>query len=211
LPGVKCDECGATWASTGTAYPSVDLSNIPDVRAFTEGWPVSIVELAQLCELVKDFVPANVDLPPGTELGPLEGNAWGKFGDFAWSNPWTPLVSARVIRLLVTQDIRMPTSVSTRIRYRAKTAPELLELEIIPQAELAPAAFEDGTLSLCHGCGRPQSRVREIIVGASSVPNDLDLFRVRRFSQIILTTERFKRAVEEARLTDIRFVDVCVA
>jgi uncharacterized double-CXXCG motif protein len=77
LPGVHCPECKATWATTGNAYPSVDLSHLPaqEQKKYLPRVEEDMTEFERLCEQVRPLVPPGVPLRPGTEFGPMNGSA----------------------------------------------------------------------------------------------------------------------------------------
>lgn len=81
LPGVRCPECGSTWAAT-VVYPCVDLAALPQREEFEEPRAEPIEEFERLRELVRPLAPPGAWLPPGTQFGPLSGAAWGSFGAF---------------------------------------------------------------------------------------------------------------------------------
>ncbi len=88
LPGVKCPNCGATWADSAISYPCVDLSQHPHRAEFEEPRPEPIEEFERLREQVRPLVPEGLPLDPGTLLGPAVGTAQGRFGPFCFETPW---------------------------------------------------------------------------------------------------------------------------
>lgn len=81
LPGVlACPACQATWGDNSRAYPSVDLTALPQSASFEEARAEPIEEYERLCDLVRHPLPPGAELGPGTSLGPLVGRAQGRFG-----------------------------------------------------------------------------------------------------------------------------------
>lgn len=207
LPGVKCDVCGATWSTTGIEYPTVDISNEPFAKEYESGWPVPVAELEQRTSRIRSHFPANAVLPTGTEFGRLTGKASGRFPDFVWLSPWTLLVKSDAYARLRSRHVLMPEAVTPDLRLKDV---QLVELEILPLALLAAAAFlPDG--ERCVGCGREGRKVETPIVSRDSVPEDMDIFRPRNFPTYILGTERFKEAVEALNLTGLVFRELQLA
>src|SRR5438270_7207641 len=98
LPGLKgCPGCGATWAMTGVAYPTIDLGKMPNVDRYRNVWPVPISELNELRLPICDLMWPGAFLPPGTAFGPLEGTVTGACDLIEWLNPWTLLAQGIVV------------------------------------------------------------------------------------------------------------------
>jgi uncharacterized double-CXXCG motif protein len=210
LPGVKCPTCGATWATTGVEYPTVDISNEPFADEFESPWPVTLEELEKLRSRIRSRFPEEAPLPPGTEFGSLTGEAFGRFPDFAFAIAWTLLIRRDAYAQLRAKNVRMPAAVAPELRLPKNQSHDLLELEIQPLVSLDPASFLPGD-DPCRSCGREGREVNEPIVSRASVPAEVDMFRPRNFPTYILGTERFKDAVEELGLTGMVFHEMALA
>jgi uncharacterized double-CXXCG motif protein len=209
LHGVKCPVCGKTRCVIGVDYPTVDLSHLPKINRFSKRWPVNPEEQDDMRRLIIPMLPPNSYLPPGADFGPLVGKAWGKFGDFAWLNPWTMFMLRQTYEKLVSVGIQMPIlGMPPEIKFRSKTYPDLVEPQIEPLARLVPASFDPPDSQPCPGCGRYSRHLVKMIVDGASVPFHVDLFRSRDHPTYILATERFKEAVEKFNMTDILFEEV---
>jgi uncharacterized double-CXXCG motif protein len=207
LPGVKCPMCGATWSNTGLAYPAIDLSSLSNEKRYRNVWPVSLEELEELRRPIRQLAGDEIYLPPGTGFGPLIGPAKGNFGDFAWVGSWTLLIRKTALQGLKSAGVSMPVGIPTQLRFAKGNQPEFLELQIEPYAMLV---FPPSTPQPCPACERLGIRLPEqIIVEKSSIP-DVDLFRARNFTTIILAKERFMKATKDLKLTDISFQEVVV-
>lgn len=211
LPGVNCDICGNTWAMTGVIYPAVDLSNLPNEKRFRKAHVVSVAEYLTSQRYISNLFSSTLFLPPGTEFGPMVGKAWGKFGDFAWTNPWTMLMQRKTYEMLTSKGILLSPQYSTpELIYRAKSTPDLVEPQIEPMARMAKSAFTPVDTSICSFCGYDPHKLHKLIVEASSIPINLDLFRSRDHPTHIFATERFVEEIKILQLSDISFFDVIV-
>lgn len=211
LPGVKCSACGSTWATTGIEYPAVDLSILPTAYRYRDRRPVSIEELNDLRLPIVPLLPPNAILNPGTDLGPLVGKAWGKFGDFAWLAPWTMLMRREVYEKLSSYGVQLPIEgMAPELKFRSKSFPDLVEPQIEPLANLVSDSFLPSESFSCLACGRDSRKLERFIVDGNSVPNHVDLFRTRDHPTYILATELFVNAVQKLSMTDILFTEVDV-
>ena len=209
LPGIQCDSCNATWSNTGLAYPSVDLSSLPSADRYKVLGAVPLEEFLRLLRPVRELMPSGSVLPPGTDFGPLTGTVKGKFGDFVWLNSWTLLVRQEAYELLLPVGVRMPKGVPASLRFRGAPPTVLVELEIEPLSRISRHSLRDLDIKRCQACGRNPFRVPDHIeVELSSIPQQVDLFRLREFTTIILGTEAFVDAVRALRMTGISFKEV---
>lgn len=208
LPGVKCSVCKSTWSVIGVAYPCVTITDSILAEKLKKPQPISEFEFT---ELIKEIVPlfsGDFFLPPGTEFGPLEGKAWGIFGDFAWLNPWTILVQNETYGRLAEAGIKLPKVVSHNLRFRAKNFPELLEFQIEPLARLSQSSYSVAEPARCHACGRETRSATRIIIDQNSIPEHVDLFRIRDLPTFIVAKERLFEICEEENLKDILFSEI---
>jgi len=211
LPGVNCDVCGNTWAMTGIIYPTIDLSSLPNSSRFLNVSPVLVAEYKSLSSYISNLFPSIPFLPPGTDLGPLVGKAWGKFGDFAWPNSWNMLMQKTTYEVLVSRGVLLPAQgLTPELVFRAKFPPDLIEPEIHPSARLAKTAFIPINSSPCPSCRRNSHKLQRIVVDVSSIPTNYDLFRSRDHPTHILATEKFIEEVKALQLSDISFFEVNV-
>jgi uncharacterized double-CXXCG motif protein len=209
LPGVKCSGCGVTWGMAGHQYPSVDLSQLPERAKFVRPWPVPDTELARLRELVRPLAPLNAKLPPGTRFGPLEGRASGKFGPFTSAGDILWVVRRDALERMQAEGVRGLQGFPTALRFREKNPPELMELQIEPYGKLHPNCLPPDMPPPCETCGRLAARLPEVpILDVTSLPTDLDLFRVGDFSTVVVGTERFMEAVHRLGLNGITFQEL---
>lgn len=210
LPGVHCSTCGNSWSTTGVIYPVVDLSILPMADRFRDVRPVSVEEFRILKNFVSPLLPDHSSLPPGTELGKLVGNAWGKFGDFAWVNPWTMLIQSDTHEKFFQSGIELPVSAKPDLKYRSRTHPDLIELQIEPVIELVKASFSPRDSIPCPSCGYNSHKLQQLIIDKSSIPQKTNLFRPRGHPTHIIATEEFIEMVKAEEMKDISFIEVLV-
>ena len=209
LPGVKCSVCQETWATTGIAYPSVDLTTLPAESQYRQFWPVSLEEFEERRRPVLGLIPDGSMPPPGTEFGPLMGTGrGGSFADFVWVNPWTLLAQSSAWERLRTTDVKLPKTVPASIRFKKPNVYVFVELELEPRTLMARSAFGHD-LPQCKACGRVQAQMPDnIVVKQSSIPSDVDIFRDRLMPTLILATDPFVQAVKRLQLTGLEFSEV---
>lgn len=196
LPGVHCPQCDAIWGGGSDAYPSVDLSVLPDHAKYSARLEEDYAEFEWLREQVRPLVPTGVPLWPGTEFGPLEGTAKGEFGPFLMNYPWTLLMRRDALERMQAEGLEGLKGCRTELRFRKKDPPELLELELLPHGQLHPACLPERPPA-CSKCGRDGfTRPEEPVLEAASLPHHLDIFRLAGFQTMIIASERF---VETAR------------
>jgi uncharacterized double-CXXCG motif protein len=206
LPGVHCPQCQTTWAGACTGYPSVDLSSLAAKEDLTKPRVEPYDEFVRLRDLVRPFVPARVQLIPGTTFGPLRGTSAGTFGTFLFQNPGELLVHREALERLQAEGLRGLSGYRTELRFRQKKPPEMLEMEIIPHGRLHPDCFLPDRPNPCARCGRMGlSLPEQPVLERASLPDDLDLFRLATFETVLVCTERFRDAVLRLELDGLEF------
>ncbi|RKH43743.1 SitI6 family double-CXXCG motif immunity protein [Corallococcus llansteffanensis] len=212
LPGLKnCPGCGVTWAGAGRQYPAVDLSLIPEHGEFEEARPEPFPEFVRLQALVRPLAPPNSELPPGTNFGPLVGTASGQFGPFTWLGHSLMIIRRDTLDSLQAAGVRGLLGCKTELKFRQKTPPDILELQIEPRGLLHRDCLPPDVAPPCTTCGRQGlSRPDDPILDEASLPTDTDLFRVGNFATVIIGTDRFKDAVEQGGWTGISFRELPV-
>ncbi len=196
LPGVHCPVCDAIWSTGGDAYPSVDLSQLPEKDKYGARLEKDYAEFERLREQVRPLVPPDVPLWPGTAFGPLAGPAKGEFGPLVLYFPWILLMRREVLEQVQAAGVQGLKGCRTQMRFRRKNPPELLELELLPRGRLHPDCLPPARPTPCTQCGRRGwSLPEQPILEAASLPEDLDVFRVGDFGTVLVGTERFVEAV----------------
>ncbi|HYO73239.1 MAG TPA: double-CXXCG motif protein [Archangium sp.] len=213
LPGVDtCPSCGSTWGDDSRAYPSVDLSPVASLADFVEPRAEPIEEYERLCELVRPFLPPGALLEPGTNLGPIVGTALGRFGQLVTSYPWWLLVQRESLEKLQAEGLQGLKGYPAQLRFRQRHAPELFELELLPVGRAHADCLPPDREPPCPRCGRVGlSLPKDLLLDASTLPSDLDVFRLEDFSTVIVCTERFAKACKRLELDGVVFNPVPIS
>ncbi|NOK39644.1 hypothetical protein D7W79_17755 [Corallococcus exercitus] len=210
LPSILCPRCDA-WGGM-TAYPSVDLSALPEKDELKSGWPQTREEYERRAALVRPFVPPEIQLEPGCRLGPLVGTAMGRFGPItAWPS-WQVLVREDALTLIQEAGLKGIIPVRAELRNRRTKELPQYELEARPLAKLHPACIQDRDrvptcLESCgnHGFSLPPERW----LHGESLPTGLDLFGVEGTTRIVVS-ERFVDAVNRLGPSDVVYREITV-
>jgi uncharacterized double-CXXCG motif protein len=211
LPGVRCSECGRTWATTGVAYPAIDCSVLPSAEGYSRAGTASAEKYREARDAIIEAFSVQLVLPPGTQFGSLVGTARGDCGDFAWVNPWTMLIRAEALARLEASGVSLPTAVPARLEFLSGRRVHLLEFQVEPVAHLSAASFSVREPSPCPSCGYDARKPERIVVARASIPSDVDLFRLRDFPATILAKERFADEAGRLELKDFVVSRVDVA
>ncbi|XXF79315.1 double-CXXCG motif protein [Myxococcaceae bacterium GXIMD 01537] len=214
IPSVHCPACGVSWGNgLGEAYPSVDLSQHPERRAFEQPPQavVSMDEYERLCGLVRSQVPAGARLEPGVYFGPIVATATGTFGDFFFPAPWTLMVRREVLEKLRAEGVQGFNAYPAKLRFRQKNAPELLDAELPTLGAMHPSCHPASWKQPCSRCERNANPLPpELALDGAKMPTDVDVFRLREHSTVIIASERFVRAVDRLGLDEIAFKELPV-
>ena len=206
LPGIHCPRCDEVWSSTGEAYPSVDLSGLPDRRKFGARVEENFAEFIRLREVVRPLAPEGVPLETGTEFGPLVGRGRGPFPQLVLLNLWTLLIRREALEQLQAEGVRGLMGCKTELRLRDKNPPELLELQMAPCGMVHRDCLPQRLPPPCATCGLCAiSLPPEQILDAATLPTDRDLFRLFNFPTVIVGTERFVETVRRLDLEGVAF------
>jgi uncharacterized double-CXXCG motif protein len=196
LPGVHCPLCQAIWSDGSDTYPSVDLSNFPEREKYSARLEEDYAEFERLRELVRPLVPPGAHLGPGSSFGPFVGAARGEFGPLNLHNPWTLLMRPEALEHLKSEGVQGLKGYRTEFRFRKKNPPDLLELELLPLGRVHPDCLPADRPAPCAKCGRRGLSLPETpFLDTSTLPADLDLFRMGDFMTMIIGTERFVETV----------------
>jgi uncharacterized double-CXXCG motif protein len=212
LPGIdNCPACKSTWSSI-LSYPSVDLTPVAALADFEEARAEPIEEYERLRELVRPLLPPGAVLKPGTTFGPSIGKAQGRFGPFVMNYSWVLLVQREALEKLQAEGLRGLKGCRMEVRFRQRNSPELLELAILPVGRLHPDCLPPDCEPPCPRCGRRGvSLPKSLLLDATTLPSDLDLFRLEDHSTVIVCTERFVDACRRLGLDGLVFLPAPVA
>ncbi|MEI6780002.1 MAG: double-CXXCG motif protein [Verrucomicrobiota bacterium] len=198
LPGVRCPNCGA-WALTGLIYPAIEPSVLNDMVLTADPSPLPVEQFYTLAASIQPVLGENRPAKPGTELGPLRGKAKGNFGDFAWVNPWTPLLRESVWLALRETGIHL-AGVRAELDFGRLAHESLIELETLPTAALPSALLPEK----CSICGRlPVKRPDTLCVDASSFDASIPLQRIAEIPTVLVANELFAQFIEHRNLRDV--------
>lgn len=205
LPGVHCPACDATWGG-GFSYPCVDLSPVATLADFEKARPEPIDEYERLCELVRPLLPPGALLEPATTFGPSIGKAQGRFGQFVMNYSWILMVQREALEKLQDEELRGLKGCRAELRFRQRNSPELFELEILPKGRLHRDCLPPDYQPPCARCGRGSVPLPDdLMLDVTTLPKDMDLFRLEDFSQVIVCTKRFASACKRLRLDGVVF------
>lgn len=212
LPGIRnCPACKATWSSV-LAYPSVDLTPVAALADFEKARPEPIEEYERLRELVRPLLPPGALLKPGTTFGPAVGNAQGRFGSFTMSWLGDLWVRREALEKLQAEGLRGLKGCRMEVRFRQRNSPELLELELSPVGRVHPECLPPDREPPCPRCGWLRvSLPKSLLLDSTTLPPDLDLFRLEDYSTVLVCTERFACACLRLGLDGLTFLPVPIA
>ena len=212
LPGIiNCPGCRTTWGAGSKMYPSVDLTSVAPLADFVEARAEPFEEYERLCALVRPLLPPGAVLEPGSGLGPIVGNARGRFGSLVSPVPWWLLAQREALEKLQAEGVRGLKGCRTELRFRQRNSPELLELELLPLGRAHPDCLPKNRKPPCVRCGRlglTRPDDSQLLLDASTIPEHLDLFRLEDFSTAIICTERFVDACRRLGLDGVTFFPV---
>jgi len=200
LPSIRCPACGASRAGGFTAYPSVDLSSLPECGEYEKHRVEPLDEFLRQRERIRPLVPTSSPFGPGTTFGPFVGTATGTFSSLYLHFIGATLIRREALEQLQAAGVRSLRGFPTELRFRQKNHPELLELEIPPQGRLHPDCTPERPPA-CPRCGRDAFAFPEDpLLDAASLPTHTDLFRLSDFETIFIATDRFVDAVRQLEL-----------
>ena len=214
IPSIDCDRCGG-YSGLGESYPTVDLSPFAQ-RALLEEptnlQALSLEDHRRLCEALRPLLPPGAPMEPGTQLGPVAGKAKGRFGNFYFQAPWALWARTSALGKLQEAGVKGLRGAPGQLGYRGQPAPPLHCLELHASGALHPASHPADWQQPCtrcgsHGNGYPSDSA---VLDGPTLPEDVDLFRLRDFKTVIVANERFVTAVEQLQLGDISFRELRV-
>jgi uncharacterized double-CXXCG motif protein len=212
LPGIDtCPTCKSIWGDDSRTYPSVDLAPVTSSANFEEARTEPIEEYERLCELVRPLLPPGALLKPGMSLGPFVGRAQGCFGQLAPLHPWLLMVQREALEKLQAEGLQGLKGCPTRLRFRQRNSPELLELELLAVGRAHADCLPPDREPPCPRCGYFDIPLPEdLLLDASTLPSHLDVFRLEDFS-VRICTERFAKACKRLKLEGVVFNPVPIS
>ncbi|MFP2904368.1 double-CXXCG motif protein [Pyxidicoccus sp. 3LFB2] len=212
LPGKElCPKCGAGGGIGGLSYPCVDLSSLPapELEKLSNARPVPRPEFERLRELVRPLAPSGARLESGVGLGPLTGKGSGHFGQLFTYLRSDLLVQVEALAQLRDAGVRgLEQSCPILVRFRTKNPPEFHEVQLELRGLPHPDSVSPKSKPPCPTCGHADIRyLSPLILDAASMPTDLDVFRLHKHLDIIVS-ERFKDTVTRLELGGVKFREV---
>lgn len=206
---VKCHACGTEWGESAIAYPALDCSKLPNENEFKKckkSKRVGLEEFLNLRNQIQCLLPPHYPVPPGTYLGPLVGTTYGQHGDFTWVPLSAVLIHPEALTKLIAAGVKMPPTVKSEIKARGKKPFEYLEIQIEERLQLSERCIKRKRPN-CLACGSSgiSAFIEPDLIVKSSIPEDVDIFRLSPRNHYIHVTERFFEAVRSLGLTNIRF------
>jgi uncharacterized double-CXXCG motif protein len=202
--------CGATWGGIAEAWPCVDLSELDEQEKFTEArLEEDRAEFERLREKVRPLVPAGASLRPGTAFGPLTGKARGRFAELVLQDPWLLLLRQEALERLQAEGLHGLEGKLADLRFKQKEPPRFVELQLPPKGRLHRSCLPDDVPEPCSRCGRWGVKVpEEPILDASTLPDNLDVFRLADFPTVIIGSERFVETVRRLDYQEADFLEL---
>jgi uncharacterized double-CXXCG motif protein len=129
----------------------------------------------------------------------MEGPAQGTFGPLVLAHSWTLLIQREPLDRSQAEGLRGLKGCRTQLRFRKKNPPDLLEMELLPRGRVHPDCLPADRPAPCTKCERKgwkRPSESELILDATTLPQDLDVFRLEDFLTAVIGTERFVEAVQ---------------
>ncbi|MCP3140012.1 SitI6 family double-CXXCG motif immunity protein [Pyxidicoccus xibeiensis] len=215
FPGITaCPGCGAGGGQAGLQYPCVDLSSLPELeRKELEdpGRQVGFEDFLRLRERVRPHAPGWARLEPGADFGPLTGTASGTFGPLFMQNPWSLYLRREALEQLQGVGVRGLTGCPLAVRFREKSPPGLLALQLELHGRFHPDCLPPDRTPPCPKCGSVRHAMPEPpILDAASLPEHTDLFRLDAWTTLIVASQRLVEAVQRLALDGVSFRELRV-
>ncbi|HZI14906.1 MAG TPA: double-CXXCG motif protein [Myxococcus sp.] len=212
LPGRElCPTCRAGGGIGGLNYPCVELSALSaqDLKKLSDPWPVPRDEFDRLRELVRPFVPSWAVLVSGVGFGPLSGKGSGHFGQLIAYYSADLLVRSEALAQLRAAGLRgLAQACPIQVRFRGKNPPELMEVQLELHGQPHADCVSPKSKPPCPTCGHADIRyLSPVILEATSLPEGVDVFRLGRHLDIIVTA-RFVETVKRLELGGVKFREV---
>lgn len=197
LPGICCPSCGV-WAMTGLIYPLIEEKILNDRPFLKNPNPISTEEFDQLTLWIQPILGPTRPAAPGAELGILTGRGNGKFGHFAWVNPWTVLVRESVWIDLNKAGIKI-LGAPAKLEFESRQSDPFIELEALPKVKLQMPLIP----KKCKICGRLSfEKPEKITIDYTSFDHAIPLARIVELPTIIIINELFAKFIQQNKLTD---------
>jgi uncharacterized double-CXXCG motif protein len=136
----------------------------------------------------------------------MTGKGAGRFGQLTLLFPWLMLLRHEALEQLQAAGVRGLQACPLDVRFRGKNPPALLELQLQSHGHFHPACLPPNRKPPCPTCGSDPFKLPDpMVLDATSLPEDLDVFRMADASTVILVTERFVDAARRLELDGVTF------
>lgn len=116
--------------------------------------------------------------------------------------PWMLLMHSEALKQLQVEGLRGLSGGPTELVFDQEPPTEVLELQIMTAGRLHPSSLPPDATE-CPKCGRlGASWPKKPTLEAASLPEHLDLFRLRTFPTMIIGTERIADALDRLGLAE---------
>jgi uncharacterized double-CXXCG motif protein len=121
------------------------------------------------------------------------------------------MAKPETLEKLRAEGVRGLKGVPMKLSSRSKKPPALLDMELQTHGHLHPVCFPESWKDSCRRCERNGNRLPdELVLAEATLPEDVDVFRLRDFTTVLVASERFVNAVERLGLDEIVFIELPV-
>jgi len=211
LPGVSCNVCNNTWATTGVIYPSISCESLTNIRSSLTPFPISTEIMIDLINMIHNITEdKKLVLLPGTDFGQLHGIAKGEMGDFTWVNPWTPLVRSSVFDLFLQRGLDL-IGVEAKLRFNKYIEMSFVEIEARPVVKLHPLCLEASISARCFACGHQTIKTPEkIIIDRNTINDNMPIMRIYDLPTYIVVNEQMASLIYECKFSNVILKEICI-
>ncbi len=139
-------------------------------------------------------------------MGPCTGKGSGSFGQLFMQDSPTLFLREEALTQLQSAGVRGLQGQAIDVRFRGKSAPTLLELQLELHGLLHPDCLSPEPEPPCPECGNPGFDWPKVAIhDAASLPMDMDVFRHKQNWASVIVSERFVEAVQRLGLDGVTF------
>lgn len=214
LTGIICPVCGQ-YGNSGPWYPTVDCSTVIDLGEDVAKhvkclpprgiWkPMNPDEYKNLATRLLPILRQDQPVLAGTSFGPMIGRAYGEIGDFAWANPWTPLVRESVFEEIKKAGFSV-FGEPAQLKFRRDPRERLIQLEVRPTARLVASSFKQ-----CSVCGACDVLTNRPTVDFASLDASTVIQSAREWTNVAFIGKIFADFIRDRKFTDAKLTPLKV-
>ncbi|WP_435008980.1 SitI6 family double-CXXCG motif immunity protein [Tundrisphaera lichenicola] len=209
LPGVHCSGCDNKWSMVGISYANISLEGFSHSNDYAVHRNVEFGEFLRLRAQLERWLPSSVPiLMPGTDFGPLFGQASGSTSDFIWPTMWIALASLNILPYF--KHLNLETAkTSNELHIEDKSSRDVVELQVSSFCRLS-SSMKYRDIIPCPVCGRVEyskPRNTPISIDQKSIPPN-HLFRIMELPTQIVASDEFFDACKRNNVTGIEFTPI---